>query len=501
MGFRTIRGNSLVIAISGASAAAFLLFGYDNAVFAGIINAESFRSQFGYPSSSLTGTIVAVYNLGCFLGCMISAQYGYKLGRRLSIIVSQWICILGTILQCTAFSIPHLIVGRVVTGVATGMATSTIPTWVSETCKADRRGALVAFQLAIVSGGILIAYWLDYGMLYATGQVVWRFPVAFQAVFCIATIGMVHFLPESPRLLYDKGRTAEGDDVLCRLKDLPLDHTVLQRERAEIFAAIALERDQPKMTLKRLLFEKSELKLLRRIVIGFSCQCIQQLTGISVVIGYLPYVAHNDIGLSENLAQILGGIGAIVYLFASFPPIYFVERFGRRKCLISGSIAMTLCWILLIVFMSLGKRLNSDGLLYAGIVMMYVYQIAFAFSWLSVPWIYPPEITPLSVRHIGAATSTSAEWLTAFLVQEVTPIAVTKISWRYYFVFTAVCLVSIPIVYFFYPETSGKTLEEIDMIFASGRLHHPGSASSIEKMSTDHVEHAEKPEEERIEAL
>lgn len=118
---------------------------------------------------------------------------------------------------------------------------------------------------------------------------------------------------------------------------------------------------------------------------------------------------------------------------------------------------MSLCWILLIVFMSLGKRRNSDGLLYAGIVMMYVYQIAFAFSWLSVPWIYPPEITPLNVRHIGAATATSAEWLTAFLVQEVTPIAVTTISWRYYFVFTAVCLVSIPIVYFFYPETSGKT--------------------------------------------
>jgi MFS family permease len=124
MGFRTLRGNSLGLAITGASAAAFLLFGYDNGVFAGIINADSFKSQFGYPSSTMTGTIVAVYNLGCFLGCIVSSQFGRTLGRRMSIIVSQWICILGTILQCTAFSIPHLIVGRVVTGVATGMATS-----------------------------------------------------------------------------------------------------------------------------------------------------------------------------------------------------------------------------------------------------------------------------------------------------------------------------------------------------------------------------------------
>ena len=218
------------------------------------------------------------------------------------------------------------------------MATSTIPTWVSETSRANRRGPLVALQLAIVSGGILIAYWLDYGMIYAVGQVVWRFPVAFQAVFSIATICMVSYLPESPRLLYDKGRIEEADQILCRLKDKPIDHPDIVRERTEILAAVELEHSQPKMTIRRLLFEPSELKLLRRIIIGFSCQCIQQLTGkstlttltdirsrppgIAVVIGYLPYVAHNEIGLSENLAQIMGGIGAVIYFIASFPPMY-----------------------------------------------------------------------------------------------------------------------------------------------------------------------------------
>lgn len=94
----------------------------------------------------------------------------------------------------------------------------------------------------------------------------------------------------------------------------------------------------------------------------------------------------------------------------------------------------------------------------------------FAFSWLSIPWIYPPEITPLNIRHIGAASGTSAEWLTAFLVSEVTPIAVTNISYYYYIVFAVVCAASIPIVYLFYPETAGRTLEEIDMLFASGSL-------------------------------
>jgi MFS family permease len=124
MGFRTARGDDLVMAITCASATCFLLFGYDNGVFAGIINTPEFLEQFGNPSSSKTGTIVSIYNLGCFLGCLVAAQFGRKLGRRLTIIVSQWICIVGTILQCTAYVIPHLIVGRIVTGVAVGMATS-----------------------------------------------------------------------------------------------------------------------------------------------------------------------------------------------------------------------------------------------------------------------------------------------------------------------------------------------------------------------------------------
>jgi hypothetical protein len=101
--------------------------------------------------------------------------------------------------------------------------------------------------------------------------------------------------------------------------------------------------------------------------------------------------------------------------------------------------------------------------------------------------------------------ATSAEWLTAFLVQEVTPIAVTKIGWKYYIVFTCVCLVSIPIVYFYFPETSGKSLEEIDMIFSSGSLHHPGSLRSMDEKvisdERDKEEEEEKPTVENVEVL
>ena len=169
-----------------------------------------------------------------------------------------------------------------------------------------------------------MAYWIDYGMIYLL--------VKLPGTFQLLSKPCSRSLPRHGSLLarittsaLDKGRIEEADEISGLLKDLPLDHQDFLNEKRVILDAVKFEHSQPKMTVRQLLFEKSELKLLRRVVIGFSCQCIQQLTGIPVVIGYLPYVAHSQIGLNQNLAQIMGGIGAIVCFFASFPPIYFGE--------------------------------------------------------------------------------------------------------------------------------------------------------------------------------
>lgn len=109
------------------------------------------------------GIAVAAYNLGCFLGAVFTIFVGNPLGRRKTIFWGSVIMTVGALLQCCAYDLPQWIVGRIVTGWGNGMNTSTVPTWQSETAQAHARGKLVMVEGMLITAGITISYWLNYG--------------------------------------------------------------------------------------------------------------------------------------------------------------------------------------------------------------------------------------------------------------------------------------------------------------------------------------------------
>lgn len=113
--------------------------------------------------SSNQGIAVAAYNLGCFLGAVFTIFVGNPLGRRMTIFIGSVIMTVGALLQCTSYDLPQFIVGRIVTGWGNGMNTSTVPTWQSETAQAHARGKLVMIEGMLITAGITISYWLNYG--------------------------------------------------------------------------------------------------------------------------------------------------------------------------------------------------------------------------------------------------------------------------------------------------------------------------------------------------
>jgi MFS family permease len=183
------RGKPLRWAIAFTCQLAFVLFGYDQGVFSGIIGNQHFRHTFNEPSAELEGIIVSIYNLGCFSGCILTFIMCERLGRRKSMWVAMVFIIVGAVLQTAAINVPMMMVGRYVCGIGTGIETSTVPAYQSELCTADIRGRLVSSEPLFVGVGIVIAYWFDYGMSFTQGAIAWRLPIACQMLFAFVSFG------------------------------------------------------------------------------------------------------------------------------------------------------------------------------------------------------------------------------------------------------------------------------------------------------------------------
>ncbi len=180
--------------------------------------------------ASTQGIAVAAYNLGCFIGAVTTIFISNPLGRRRMIILGTSIMVIGAILQASATTLPHFILGRIITGLGNGGNTSTVPTWQSETSHAHKRGKLVMIEGALITGGIMVSYWIDLGFSFVESSVSWRFPLAFQVLFCLFILAFIWNLPESPRWLILKGEEDEAKEVLAALSDTTVDDKIVTNE-------------------------------------------------------------------------------------------------------------------------------------------------------------------------------------------------------------------------------------------------------------------------------
>ncbi|KAL6407694.1 hypothetical protein AUP68_08715 [Ilyonectria robusta] len=407
-----LRGKRLNFAITFSAGSSYLLFGYDQGVLGGLVTQPSFLDAIGNPSPSFLGLIVALYNIGCLAGCFVAAGFGGKLGRKRTIIWGCSIMVVGGIIQAATYGSAQLIVGRLISGVGNGMITSTVPVYVSECSKATSRGRSVAKQLSIVIFGTVVAYWLDYGTIkHLTGEVVWRFPIAFQNVFALVTLVTLPFLPETPRWLYSHGYKKEAINVLARLQDCSEDDPGICQIERDMETALRLEQESNKFSIRDLLNDKTPVKNTRRLVLCFLIQFWQQFTGINVIAFYVTIVLEVNVGLSRETSSLVAGCIQIAFWLGTFPPMYLLDKVGRRPMLLLGSVAL----LVSMAMFTAGIAVDTPATANMALAMLFVYEISFGMSWNSIPWLYAAEITPLELRHIGSAVATFSEWLWTFV--------------------------------------------------------------------------------------
>ncbi|KAE8371242.1 hypothetical protein BDV26DRAFT_286933 [Aspergillus bertholletiae] len=453
-------GKPLTMAITATAGSGFLLFGYDQGVMSGLLSGDAFVQTFpeidtttgGHGSSTLQGTVVAIYEIGCFLGAIMALVWGEKVGRRMCIMAGCVILSIGAALQCSAYSIPHMIVGRIVAGVGNGLNTSTIPVWHSELSKPESRGKGLAIELCINIFGVMTAYWVDYGMSYVKSEAQFRFPIALQILFAILTLVGIIALPESPRW------------VSCSC--ITEDDAVVNRDVAEITQAIREEQSATEESSFRMVFKNGPQKFLHRTLLGMGGQMMQQLSGVNLITYYNTVIFEKSVGMSHNLALLLAGFNGVAYFVSTFIPIWTIDRLGRRKLMLFAVIGQCACMAILAGTVWDGS--HAAGLV--ATVMLFLFNFFFAVGLLAIPWLLPAEYSPLATRTRSAALATATNWLFTFLVVEITPVSIDSIGYRTYIYFAVFNFCFIPLIYFFYPETRNLTLEQIDHLFTGKKV-------------------------------
>jgi len=223
------------------------------------------------------------------------------------------------------------------------------------------------------------------------------------------------------------------------------------------------------------------------MLLGCSSQFFQQIGGCNAVIYYLPVLFKQSLNQSEFMSMILGGVNMIVYSIFATMSWFLIERVGRRKLFLWGTIGQCASMVVTFACLSPGTPSAAKG----AAVGLFTYIASFGATWLPLPWLYPAEISPIKTRAKANAISTCTNWLFNFLIVMVTPIMISNIKWGTYLFFACVNACFLPVIYFLYPETAGRSLEEIDLIFAKGyseNLNYVKAAKDLPSLSDEDVE-------------
>ena len=437
--------QSFVYIAAAIAALGGLLFGYDTGVISG---AELFlKNDFSLSTFTLE-VIVSGVLAGAAFGALLGGHLADLFGRRRLLISTAVIFGVGAIACALATSATMLIAGRIVVGTAIGLASATVPVYISEVSPADARGWQVSlFQLAITVG-ILAAYVVDYAFASIQG---WRWMFGLAVVPAIIFgLGML-FLPESPRWLVTRGQIDKARATLVRIRAT----SDVGPELREIEESLkhAVERGK--------LSDLLAPSVLPALIVGIGLAIFQQVTGINTVIYYAPLIIQSA-GISSASGAILAtaGIG-VVNVAMTIVAMWLIDRMGRRPLLLVGIAGMAITLGLQGLAFHLSAK--SPALIWIAVISMMVYVGSFAISLGPIFWLLISEIYPLKIRNSAEGLSAAFNWganllvsLTFLTLLEMIGPAAT--FWLYGILAVGAWIFSYKRV----PETKGRTLEEIE---------------------------------------
>jgi len=437
---------AIVAAIGG------LLFGYDT----GVISGALLFLKVSFALNDTTQEIaVSVVLVGAIIGALGAGRVNDALGRKITLLFLAVIFTVGAGLTAISPNLLFFIACRIIVGVGIGAAASVVPVYISEMSPPRLRGTLVTFNQLAITVGIAISYWVD--LAFAHADMGWPPMFATAAIpGVLLFVGML-VSPETPRWLASKGYWNDAKEVLEQIKGLDPE-----KELADIRGSLLIE--QRRGGVRELL----QPGLRTALMIGVGLAIFQQLVGINTVIYYAPIIFQKAGFVSASSAILATSVVGIVNVLSTIVVIFLLDKVGRRTLLLIGTTLM------IVALAALGLVFSSGSSQIGGLTLMtlIVYIFAFAISMGPVFWLMSAEIFPTRLRAAGSSICSFSNWAANFLVS-LTFLSLIRLfgSSLTFGLYALMGILALVFCWMLVPETSGRTLEQIEHYWSINEEH------------------------------
>ncbi|PLB41532.1 sugar transporter [Aspergillus candidus] len=451
-----------------------MLFGFDISSMSAIIGTDQYIEYFDNPHGARQGAINSALAAGSVVGSLMAGPISDKIGRRDSIMFASIWWLVGTAIQAGVSGFGTLMAGRVLNGVCVGITSSQVPVYLAEISQKEKRGSLIVIQQLAIEWGILIMFFIGYGCSFIPGPSSFRLAWGLQFVPCVIMIIGLPFLPRSPRWLAKVNRAEEAILTLARIQaNGNVDDPLVVAEWEEITTVLAAEREALP-GWRKFVYNG----MWRRTMAGFTVQAWQQLSGANVMTYYVVYIFQMA-SLTGNILLISSGIQYALFIIFTSIIFFYIDKTSRRDLLMYGALGMAICHFVVGGVLSSGEivpegingNLNvqvrvEGSKAHTVIAFSYLLIIVYALTLAPVAWVYAAEVWSLETRASGMSIAAVGNWLFNFALGLFVPPGFANIRWKMFITFGVMCVGAAVQVFFTYPETCGKTIEEVEELFS-----------------------------------